>query len=82
MVRLKIDPELRRSAESLSQEPSGVGRNTTLAPNQLVHPLNRNADVLSESNLRHPQRFQEFLEKNLPRMCRSAVLWQHVSLTV
>jgi hypothetical protein len=53
MIRLKVDPKLRRCAERLGQEPCSFGRNTSLAPNQLVHPLDGDPDVLSKRNLRY-----------------------------
>jgi hypothetical protein len=82
MVCLKIDPKLGRSAESLSQEPSGLRRNTALATNQLVDPLNRHSDMLSERNLRHAQRLQEFFKEDFSGMCRSTVFREHMILTV
>jgi hypothetical protein len=46
MVRLKTDPELRSSIESLGQKPSSLRGNPALAANDLVDPLYRDPKVL------------------------------------
>jgi hypothetical protein len=49
--RLEIEPELGGGAERMGEQPGGLGCDTSLAPNELVDSLDRNANVLRESDL-------------------------------
>jgi hypothetical protein len=62
VCRLEVEPELGGGAEGLGEQPSGLGCDTPLAPNELVDSLNRNTNVLRESYLGLAKGNEELLE--------------------
>ncbi|AWN17258.1 hypothetical protein SALB1_3064 [Salinisphaera sp. LB1] len=77
--RLQIDPELRRRIERFRQQPSRIRRNTPLAANDLVHPLNRSTEMSRQRLLAQPQRLKKFVQQDHakmrgPSMCRTHVI--------
>ncbi len=67
MSRLEVGPELRRSVQSLREEPSGLGRYATLAAHQFVDALHRDAQMRSQRHLRHAERLQKLLTRDRAR---------------
>jgi len=74
---LEVHPEIRGGAEGLGQQPCGVGGDAALATDQLVQPLNRDAQMGRERHLRNAKRLQKIGRKNHARMCRYPVCRSH-----
>ena len=70
---LKVKPELGCGAEGLGQKPRRPRRDTALASNDLVDPLNWNTDVLCKRDLRLTQGEKELLTKNLSGVRRDTI---------
>jgi len=68
---LEIQPELGGRIEGLSEKPRGLGRHTATPPDEFIDALQRNTEVLSQSNLGLSERSEEFFEQNLTRMRRN-----------
>ncbi|WP_423820568.1 hypothetical protein V5738_09465 [Salinisphaera sp. SPP-AMP-43] len=80
--RLQIDPELRRRIERLGQQPGRIRRNTPLATNDLVHPLNRNTEMSRQRLLAQAKRLQKLGGKNRPRVRRYTTCGNHADQSV
>jgi hypothetical protein len=74
---LEVEPELGGGAERLSEEPGRPRRDTTLASNDLVDPLNRDTNMLCKSDLRLTQRQKELFAKNLSGVRRNPIRGLH-----
>jgi hypothetical protein len=74
---LKVQPELRRGIQSLAKQPGCFRGNAALATNKFVHPLGRYPDVVCKLDLSDTERSQELLEKDLARVGRRAMGWDH-----
>lgn len=87
VVRLEMDPELRRRAEGASKQPSrdpltswppvwSLGSDTPLPPDQLVDALDGNVEVFGKGTLAYSQPLQEILEKDLAGVGWDSILGQ------
>ena len=76
---LEVQPELRGSIQSLAEKPRGFRGDAPLAANKLIHPLGRNSDVACQLDLGDSEGDEEFLKKNLARVGRGAMGWDHGS---
>jgi len=59
VARLHAEPELGRGAEITGEAERCIGRDRTLAVDDLADPNLRHAQRLRERVLAHPERFQE-----------------------
>jgi hypothetical protein len=64
---LKMQSHLRRRAQCLGKKPGDLGSDAASAPRDLVHPLERYAEVLGEPDLGNAERPEEFLEGGFRR---------------
>jgi hypothetical protein len=69
---LKIEPKLRRSPEQSSQSKRGVGRDRAFSSNDLIYPLKRDPNPLSELDLCHAERREKFEREHFTGMGRRA----------
>lgn len=74
---MEIEPELRRGTEGLCEKPCSFGCDPSLPAHQLVDALNRDADVLRESDLSLAKGDEELLAEDLSRVCGNAVCRLH-----
>lgn len=74
---LEVHPELRRGSKCSGEEPSGLWRDSTTAPDDLVDALEWHADVLCERLLCDAERLEEVLEQNLPGVGGNSVFGDH-----
>lgn len=77
VIGLKGEPELRGGPKGAGEQPSGFWRDTPLAANELVDPLDRDTQVPGEGDLGHPQRLEELLAEDLSWMGWCAFPRQH-----
>ena len=76
---LQIHPEFRAGLEDSAQQDCGLRRHVPLAVDERVYPLYRNPHPVRQCHLAQTHRLQKFLEQNLSRMCRLAMLGNHSS---
>src|SRR5436190_6390288 len=69
-VGLHVHPELRRRLEELREPQRRIGGYPSLAPHELIEAHGRHPQRLGRRGLRHLERLQELLEKNLARVNR------------
>jgi hypothetical protein len=77
MGSLQVKPELRSGVESLGKKPSCLGRDAALTADQLIDPLNGDAEMFGERNLSLAQGDQKLLAEDLARVRGNAVLRLH-----
>jgi hypothetical protein len=70
---LEVEPKFGRGAKSLGEKPGRLRADATLASDNLVDSLNRDADVLCKGDLGLAQREKELLTENLPGMGRDTI---------
>lgn len=78
IVRLEIQPQVWRRAESSREQPCGFGGDSSASACDFVDPLERDPDVRSERDLCDAERLEEFLKQNLAGMGGGAVGGDHV----
>jgi hypothetical protein len=76
---LQVGPQLGAGAQGSREQPGCRGRHGTLAADDLVEALQRNAQVLGKGLLGHAQGLEELFQQHLPRMGRSAMGREHVA---
>jgi hypothetical protein len=69
-ARLEVKPESVSRAEVPGQAKRSVGRNRSLAKDNLVNPSRRHADILSEAILRNAPGLKEISQENFTGMNR------------
>jgi len=74
---LEVRPELRRGIECLREQPCGLGRDATLAANQLVDALDRYTEMCGDRDLGDAERDEEFLTQDHARVRGDAILRKH-----
>jgi hypothetical protein len=70
---LEVEPELGCGAKRLGEKPGRPRRDTALASDDLVDPLNWDTNVLCKSDLCLTQRQKELLTKNLSGVRRDTI---------
>src|SRR5688500_15611413 len=80
--RLQIHPELARHSEELRQSYRSTRRDSTPLIDDLIYPLERDVDCVSEFALSKPQRLKKLLKQHFSgmgwrAMCRNS----HVDLS-
>ena len=73
MRGLKVEPELGSGPEGLGKKPRGLRRNSALAANEFIDALDGHADVLGKSDLGLPERDEELLAQDFPRVRRDSI---------
>lgn len=68
VVRLKVDPKLRRGTEMSGKPQRGINGNALLSVDDLVDTSRWNLQVTGKPVLTDAKRFHEFLKENLSRM--------------
>src|SRR5665647_1795153 len=67
VMGLKIQPEFGLHPEKHPQPRGGIGRNRALARDDLANAALRYSNFLSQTVLRHPQRFEKLFEQDFTR---------------
>ncbi len=68
VMRLKVDPELRRHSKETTEPESRICRDGTLAMHNFIDAPRRHANVCSQSVLADIHRLQKFVRQNLTWM--------------
>src|SRR5262245_29897546 len=80
MARLQPEPPAVAHAEEAAQPQIGIGRDRTLASNDVADALRRHPYLLGEPILRQTQRLEKFLFQHFARRHRSDLTLSHGEL--
>ena len=66
----QVDPELRRCAQHAREPKCRIDRHAATSAQQIVEPLERNAQPRGKSGLGHAERYKEIFAQYFTRMSR------------
>ena len=77
MERLQVDLELGRGVERPREQPCGRRGYSSLAAHDFVDALQRDAEVVSECDLRDAKRHEELFEEHFAWVSRDSASREH-----